>query len=82
MELGVLDEVRALMRLIEDGTVPESALVVKAHGFRPSRAYLRGELSLEDAAERTKAETRQYARRQRTWLRNQIPADRITLHQS
>ncbi len=75
MQMGVMDEVRALSDKIDEGHVPADALVVVAHGFRSLRAVLKGEKSLEDALEDTVIETRQYTKRQRTWLRHQISAD-------
>lgn len=77
MDLGVLDEVRALDVLIQSGEVPVDALVVKAHGFRPFRRYLNDEWSVEQAIDQTQTETRQYAKRQMTWLRNQIEIDEV-----
>ena len=60
--------------------MPQDALVIKAHGFRPLRAYLNEESTLEEAFERTAIETRQYAKRQRTWIRSQVPSDKLTVH--
>lgn len=77
MDLGVLDEVRALDALIQSGAVPEDALIVKAHGFRPFRRYLNNEWTLDEAIEQTRTETRQYAKRQMTWLRNQLNIDDV-----
>ena len=77
LDCGILDEVRALDSLIQSGEVAEDALIVKAHGFRPFRRYLRGEWTLEQAIEQTQTETRQYAKRQLTWLRNQLHIDRV-----
>ena len=75
MEAGVLDEVQALSERVDKGEVPEDALIIKAHGFRPLRAYLKGDLTREDAIEKSKAETRQYAKRQMTWMRHQFNID-------
>ena len=72
LEKGALDEVEALAGRIDAGEVPEHAGVVKAHGFRAFRDYLRGHKTLDDAIEYTQTETRQYAKRQDTWWRNQI----------
>ena len=66
---GALDEVQRVMALDLDPSLPG----YRAHGLRPFMAHLRGELSLEEAAERTRAETRQYAKRQFTWFRHQMP---------
>lgn len=72
---GCLDEVKELAAMIENGDVPDDALIVKAHGFRPFRHYLNGEWTLEQALDHTKTEIRQYAKRQMTWLRHQIDID-------
>ena len=77
MDRGILDEVRALDRRIQSGEVPDNALIVKAHGFRPFRRYLQGEWTLDEAIQQTQKETRQYAKRQMTWLRNQLHIDHI-----
>lgn len=66
---GALDEVRAVMEMNLDPDLPG----YRAHGLRPLIAHLRGEIGLDEAGERTKAETRQYAKRQFTWFRHQMP---------
>lgn len=65
---GWLDEVRELMR-----RVPPDAIAWKACGYRVMRAHVEGAYSLEAARERAIIETRQYAKRQRTWFRHQLP---------
>ena len=65
---GVLDEVRTVMEMDLEPDLPG----YRAHGLRPLIAHLRGEIALEEAAERTRAETRQYAKRQFTWFRHQM----------
>ena len=77
VDQGILDEVRALDSLIQSGMVPEDALIIKAHGFRPFRRYLNGEWGLDEAIEQTAIETRQYAKRQMTWIRNQLQVDQM-----
>lgn len=66
MAAGALHEVRGQIDL------PDTAPATHALGFHPLQAHLRGEIGLEDAVERSKAETRQYVKRQDTWFRNQI----------
>ena len=75
MDMGVLNEVTALDNRIQSGDVNEDALPVKAHGFRPFRKYLNDEWSLDEAITQTQTETRQYAKKQTTWIRNQIKVD-------
>ncbi len=64
---GWLLEVAGLM-----DTVPRDAIAWKASGYRVMRGHLEGEYSLDYARERAIIETRQYAKRQRTWLRHQL----------
>jgi tRNA dimethylallyltransferase len=66
---GALDEVRALDARKLDPLLP----AMKAHGVPWLRRYLAGELSLAEAAEGAKKDTRSYAKRQFTWFRNQMP---------
>lgn len=72
MENGVLDEVAAFDARLEAGEVAEGVPITKALGFKPLRAYLRGEISRDEAVERAKGETRRYAKRQITWFRHQL----------
>ena len=63
-------------RLVRD--VPATAPAWQASGYSAMREYVTGARSLEDALERVVIATRQYAKRQRTWFRHQLPADRVT----
>jgi len=65
MAAGALEEVHALPPA--DPNLP----ALKALGVLPLRAYLAGECTLEEALDQAKAATRQYAKRQVTWFRNQ-----------
>jgi tRNA dimethylallyltransferase len=46
--------------------------LLKSHGLPELMAYLHGEMSLEAALDKAKQHTRNYAKRQETWLRNQM----------
>ena len=65
---GALDEVAALMDRGLDPALP----VMRAHGVPHLIAHLAGRLSLDEAASRSKLDTRQYAKRQFTWARHQL----------
>jgi len=69
LEQGLVDEVRGLLA----AGYPEDAPGMSGTGYREIAAYLRGEVSLEDALERMRSATRKYARRQLTWFRHQLP---------
>jgi len=43
-------------------------------GYREAARHLAGEITLEEAMEQIRANTRRYSRRQITWFRNQLPA--------
>jgi tRNA dimethylallyltransferase len=66
---GALDEVRSLDARNLDPMLP----AMKAHGVPWLRRHLRGEISLAEAAEGSKADTRRYTKRQFTWFRHQMP---------
>lgn len=70
---GWVDEVRALI-----GTVPAGAVAWNACGYEAVRAHVEGGLSLAAARERVVVATRQYAKRQRTWIRHQWPDAAVT----
>ncbi len=65
IEQGAIEEVRALLALGLDPGLP----AMRAHGVRELAAYLAGDSSLEEAVEKSKTESRRYAKRQMTWLR-------------
>lgn len=67
MAHGALDEVRALVARDLAPDLP----AMKAVGVRELAAHLAGELSLDDAVAAVKQSTRNYAKRQLTWFRNQ-----------
>lgn len=69
VEAGALDEVRALVARGLDPALP----AMKAVGVRELGAHLAGETTLAAAVEATRQATRNYAKRQLTWFRNQTP---------
>lgn len=65
MEDGLLDEIQ---RLLSEG-VPPTATSLQAIGYKEPMAALRGEMTMEEAVEKVKQESRRYAKRQLTWFR-------------
>jgi tRNA dimethylallyltransferase len=74
LEQGWAEEVRDLMR-----AVPPDAPAWKASGYSVMREYVDGSLDLSSARQRIIIETRQYAKRQRTWFRHQLPPAAVTV---
>ncbi len=68
LEQGALEEVRALAAL---GLSPDNP-ITRAHGVPELAAYLRGDMTREAAVAQAQQNTRNYAKRQQTWLRNQL----------
>ena len=69
IEAGAIEEVRALMTRSLDPSLP----AMKAHGVPWLIRQLKDEITLAEAAEGAKRDTRQYTKRQATWFRNQLP---------
>lgn len=69
IETGAVDEVRTLLARNLDPALP----AMKAVGVRELGAHLAGEVTLDEAMATMKQATRNYAKRQLTWFRNQTP---------
>lgn len=87
MAADALEEVRALAGRGLDPLLP----AMKAHGVPWLRRHLQGDISLAEAVEQGKRDTRHYAKRQATWFRHQLPdwkwaqaaeAERVILEKS
>lgn len=63
-ENGIIDETKELLK--RHGKIPN---IIYTIGYQEVTAFLEGELSLEEAKERLKQNTRRYAKRQLTWFR-------------
>lgn len=64
VQLGLIDETKYL--LAKHGRIPN---ITDTIGYREMIAYLDGEMSLDDAKDKLKQNTRNYAKRQLTWFR-------------
>lgn len=67
LKSGWIEETRGLMEKGYD----EGRIAPRALGYRHLMAFLRGEVSLPEATEQIKRETRRYAKRQMTWFRKE-----------
>jgi tRNA dimethylallyltransferase len=71
IEEGAVAEVEALLARHLNPNLP----VMRAIGVREIGAYLRGDMSLDEAVAAGRQATRRYAKRQYTWFAHQPPAD-------
>lgn len=62
---GLVDEVK---RLLANGVTPEMT-AMQAIGYKELVFYVKGEMTLNEAKEKIKQESRRYAKRQLTWFR-------------
>lgn len=65
MEDGLLEEID---QLLGEG-IPAMATSLQAIGYKEPMAALRGEMTMDEAVEKIKRESRRYAKRQLTWFR-------------
>lgn len=65
VEMGLLEEVRGLL----SRGLPRNATALQAIGYKEFSGVLEGEKTVEQAVEEVKLRSRQYAKRQLTWLR-------------
>ncbi len=70
LEQGAVNEVKSLLEL----GLPPDLPSMKSVGVPELAAYLKGGMSLEMATEQAQQATRNYAKRQLTWFRHQLPA--------
>jgi tRNA dimethylallyltransferase len=68
---GAVEEVAAARRIYSDADQDQAGF--KALGFRELARHLEGEISLEEAVSAAQQATRNYAKRQGTWFRRQLP---------
>ncbi|WP_435876856.1 tRNA (adenosine(37)-N6)-dimethylallyltransferase MiaA [Sphingomonas quercus] len=66
---GALDEAAALKARRLDHALP----VMRAIGVPPLLRHLNGEITLDAALRQLQQDTRNYAKRQKTWIRHQFP---------
>lgn len=75
IEAGAIDEVRTLSARADAEELNPALPIFKALGYPPLAAHLRGETTLDAAIIASQQQTRNYAKRQTTWLRHQLPGD-------
>lgn len=73
MQNGALEEVQNFIKTYGTQDFP----VCKALGFRELKDYLSGTKTKEFALEEAKRKTRNYAKRQMTWLRNTMSVEKL-----
>lgn len=73
LDAGALNEVRELAARAEREVLDPALPIFKALGYPALSAHLCGEMSLAAARETSQQQTRNYAKRQMTWLRHQLP---------
>ena len=65
LEMGLIDEIKALL----SSGIPEKCTAMQAIGYKEFISAMKGECTLEEAADQVRLSSRHYAKRQLTWLR-------------
>ncbi|HHX02722.1 MAG TPA: tRNA (adenosine(37)-N6)-dimethylallyltransferase MiaA [Tissierellia bacterium] len=69
LEEGLIQEVQQLL----DAGLHDSHPAMKGIGYRETCQFIRGQITRDELEEKIIVSTRQYAKRQLTWIRNQYP---------
>ncbi|MFP4098625.1 MAG: tRNA (adenosine(37)-N6)-dimethylallyltransferase MiaA [Alphaproteobacteria bacterium] len=69
---GALEEIETFSKRVENREIHHNVPLLKALGYRELLAFINGESSKKEAIEKSQARTRQYAKQQITWFKNQI----------
>jgi len=65
LKAGLMEEIRNLL----SSGIPEKCTAMQAIGYKEFVAALKGQCTVEEAAEEVKKSSRHYAKRQLTWFR-------------
>ncbi len=77
--MGAAEELAAFDARVATGEIKPDCIMIKTVGAQGLRAWRGGQISKNEAIDLSATETRQYAKRQVTWFKNQIkPADNIS----
>lgn len=68
VDQGVVDEAK----MVYDMKLDKNSTCMQAIGYKEFFPYFEGEISLDQAIEKLKKDTRKYAKRQKTWFKNKL----------
>ncbi len=72
VDMGAAEELKAFDARVDTGEIKADSIMIKTIGAPGLRAWMSGRISKEEAITLAATETRQYAKRQVTWFKNQI----------
>ena len=72
LETGVMEELEVFDKKVESGEISHESVMIKTIGASALRALREGRISKDAAMALAQTETRQYAKRQTTWFKNQV----------
>ena len=70
---GLINEAK----MVYDMDLPNSCTCMQSIGYKEFFPYFKNEISLDEAIEKIKLETRKYAKRQETWFKNKLQIIKI-----
>ncbi len=72
IDMGAVEELEDFDKRVEAGEIDRESVVIKTVGANALRYLREGRITKEDAITLAQTETRQYAKRQTTWFKNQV----------
>lgn len=72
LDMGAMEELEAFDKRVDKGEISRDSVMIKTVGAPALRDLREGRISREEAINLAQTETRQYAKRQMTWFRNQV----------
>jgi tRNA dimethylallyltransferase len=72
LDMGAMEELEAFDRRVDLGEISRDSVMIKTVGASALRDLREGRITKEETITLAQTETRQYAKRQMTWFRNQI----------
>lgn len=82
LQHGAAEELEAFDLKVANGEISSQSVLIKTVGANGLRAWRDGRITRDDAVKLAQTETRQYAKRQVTWFKNQIKDRNVTLVES
>lgn len=82
LEQGAMEELESFDRKVETGEISPDSVLIKTVGATALRAWRDGRITRDDAVKLAQTETRQYAKRQTTWFKNQMKDRDVTVLES
>lgn len=77
VDIMIQDKLLEEAKKVYDMNLPKDCTCMQSIGYKEFFPYFEGKITLEEAVEKLKLETRKYAKRQETWFKNKLDIIKI-----